>query len=87
MYLNVMRNQRMINNSLHRFANGLLRITKTIKPFLEIHPTITYHVYLILMNPSRLHMLYHLLRTHVTSTTITMRHHHDISHPQLKDSH
>ena len=87
MHLNVMRNQWMIDNGFHRFTDGLLRITKTIKPFLEIHPTLTYHVYLILMNPSCLHVLYHLLGTHVASATIAVCHYHDISHTQFKDSH
>ena len=87
MHLNIVRNQWMVDNSFHRFTNGLLCITKSIEPFLEIHSTITNHINGLLMNATSLHVLYHLLRTHVASTTIAMRHHHHIGHPQLKDSH
>ena len=85
MYLDIVWYQRMIDYSLNSFPHGLLRIPKSIKPFFEIHSTIAYHIYRFLMNATSLHVLYHLLRTHVASTTIAMRHHHHIGHPQFKD--
>ena len=87
MYLDIVWYQRMIDYSLNSFPHGLLRIPKSIKPFLEIHSTIAYHIYRFLMNATSLHVFNHLLSTHVASTTIAMRHYHDIGHSKLIDSH
>ena len=85
--MDILRYQRMVKNGFHRFSYGLLRISETIKPRIEIHSAETYHIYRFLFDAARLHVLYHLGAAHVARTAIGMCNDHDLFHPQLVDSH
>ena len=67
MHLDIVRNQRVVNNGIHRLTDRFFRIAEAIKPFFEIHPTIAYHVNGFLMNATRFHVFYHLFGAHVAT--------------------
>ena len=85
MYLDVVRDERVVYDGFYCFADGLFSVAKAVEPFLEIDTTIAYHVDGFLVDAACLHVLYHLLGTHVAGTAIAVSYYHHVRYSQFKD--
>ena len=63
---NIIRQQRVVPQKIHRFGNGVFNRIKSAEPRFKIHTTVAHHFYVVVRNASRNHVRDHFLAVHVT---------------------